>query len=120
MSPESKSGSAAVRAQNKTQSPQSHAASAAQDHAAQTKPAPHAANVSSLASGRVGQEGAIAFADAGNHRELQKLMALGVLPGTYVRLLRKFPAYVFQLGYSQFTVDQQLAAKIQVNWKKSK
>jgi Fe2+ transport system protein FeoA len=37
---------------------------------------------------------------------------MGVLPGNPVRLLRRSPAFVFQVGYSQFGVDRDIAAKI--------
>ena len=43
---------------------------------------------------------------------LQKLMAMGVLPGGEVQLIRRAPAYVFEIGYSQFAVDEEIAADI--------
>ena len=87
---------------------------------AQTAKADHATNpavTTSLFSGKVGDQGHVAQIKTHNHREVQKLMALGVLPGVPIRLIRKFPSFVFQLGYSQFTVDETLAKKIQVIWK---
>ena len=45
-------------------------------------------------------------------------MALGILPGVSIRLDRKFPSYVFTVGYSQFTIDRNLASKILVRWNK--
>jgi len=75
-----------------------------------------AEHAASLAGGKVGDKGLVAQIKTHDHREVQKLMALGVLPGVPIRLMRKFPSYVFQLGYSQFTVDETLAKKIQVDW----
>jgi DtxR family Mn-dependent transcriptional regulator len=49
-----------------------------------------------------------------NPRRLQKLMAMGVLPGVSISLLRRFPSFVFEAGYSQFAVDEDIAADIYV------
>jgi len=49
-----------------------------------------------------------------NYHKLQKLMAMGVLPGTSIELIRRFPAYVFQVDYSQFAVDEEIASDIYV------
>jgi DtxR family Mn-dependent transcriptional regulator len=45
---------------------------------------------------------------------MQKLMALGVLPGAPISLVRRSPSVVFQVGYSQFAVDEELARGIHV------
>ena len=63
---------------------------------------------------REGQRGRIAYIHAHDHSHLQKLMAMGVLPGVPISLLRRFPSFVFELGYSQFAVDEAIAADIQV------
>ncbi|MFB3890919.1 MAG: FeoA family protein [Phycisphaerae bacterium] len=69
-----------------------------------------------LSDAPLGAEGSIAYLSTSDHREIQKLMAIGILPGVHIRLIRRFPSYVFQVGYSQFTVDRELAAKIVVHW----
>ena len=61
-----------------------------------------------------GQRGQIAYIQMNNPRRLQKLMAMGVLPGVSVKLLRRFPSYVFEAGYSQFAVDEEIASAIYV------
>ena len=43
-------------------------------------------------------------------------MVLGILPGTDIELIRRFPSFVFQVGYSQFTVDKPLAEAVFVHW----
>lgn len=43
-----------------------------------------------------------------------KLAAMGVLPGTAVTLVQRYPAYVFRVGYSEFAVDAELASRIRV------
>lgn len=45
---------------------------------------------------------------------MRKLIAMGVLPGTKIRLIQKFPSYVFQSGYDRFTLDEELASLILV------
>ena len=44
----------------------------------------------------------------------EKLIAMGVLPGKDIKLLKKFPSYVFKIGHSQFAVDQEIASAISV------
>jgi DtxR family transcriptional regulator, Mn-dependent transcriptional regulator len=61
-----------------------------------------------------GQGGHIAYIQMNNPNRMQKLMAMGVLPGVRVRLLRRYPSFVFEAGYSQFAVDEQIAAGIYV------
>ncbi|OGW91014.1 MAG: hypothetical protein A3D28_01825 [Omnitrophica bacterium RIFCSPHIGHO2_02_FULL_63_14] len=43
---------------------------------------------------------------------LKKIMAMGLLPGTELRLLRRFPAFVFETGETQFVIDRELAGTI--------
>jgi len=73
--------------------------------------------VAPLCDGKAGQDGTVAYLSTRDQREVQKLMAIGVLPGVRIRLIRRFPSFVFQVGYSQFTVDRQLAKMIVVHWR---
>ena len=61
-----------------------------------------------------GQHGPIAYVQMNNPGHLQKLMAMGVLPQVPVTLIRRFPSFVFEAGYSQFAVDEEIAANIYV------
>jgi len=61
-----------------------------------------------------GQHGHIAYVQMNNPGHLQKLMAMGVLPQVPVTLIRRFPSFVFEAGYSQFAVDEEIAANIYV------
>lgn len=45
---------------------------------------------------------------------LHKLTALGLLPGVRVRLLRRFPCYLIELGHMQIALDRELASAIVV------
>ncbi len=70
--------------------------------------------ISPLSEVAPGQGGEVAYIHMGNAGHLQKLMALGVLPGGKISLLRNSPSFVFECGYSQFAVDEEIAAEIYV------
>jgi DtxR family Mn-dependent transcriptional regulator len=61
---------------------------------------------------KAGQEGRIAYIQMNNPQRLQKLMAMGVLPGVPLKVLEIYPSYVFEAGYSQFAVDEEIASDI--------
>ena len=67
---------------------------------------------------REGQHGTIAYLRMGgvedDPKQTQKLTAMGVLPGVPITLLRRSPSFVFEAGYSQFAVDESIAADIYV------
>ena len=73
--------------------------------------------VGPLSQGAAGAEGVVAYLTTRGRRDIQKLMAMGILPGSRIQLIRRFPSYVFQVGFSQFTVDESLASVIYVHWK---
>lgn len=75
--------------------------------------------VKSLADLKNGEAGTIAYIHTREKKELQKIMALGALPGSQIKLVQRFPSYVFQVGNSQFAVDKPLAKKIFVRPKKA-
>lgn len=68
--------------------------------------------ISSLADLHVKQKGKVAYIQTKDPKQLQKLMAMGILPGVTIELLQKFPSYVFQIGQSQFAIDAELAKPI--------
>lgn len=70
--------------------------------------------IASLIELESGQAGQVAFIQMGNSGRLEKLMAMGVLPGGKIRLLRRSPSFVFECGFSQFAVDEDIAADIYV------
>lgn len=72
--------------------------------------------VGPLCDGRSGQTGVVAYLSTRDNSEIQKLMAMGILPGSDIHLIRLFPSYIFAIGQSQFTVDRTLAEKIFVHW----
>lgn len=75
--------------------------------------------VAPLADLRPGQEGKVAFLRPGDDSKLKKLLAMGVLPGAEIALIRAFPSYVFRVGYTQYAVDRDLAHEIMVRIRRS-
>lgn len=59
-----------------------------------------------------GQEGEIAYIQTEDSKKMQKLMAMGVLPGNKIVLVQAFPSYIFRVGFSEFAIDSNLAREI--------
>jgi DtxR family transcriptional regulator, Mn-dependent transcriptional regulator len=59
-----------------------------------------------------GEEGDIAYIQTEDSKKMQKLMAMGVLPGNRIVLLQAFPSYIFRVGYSEFAIDTAMAREI--------
>lgn len=70
--------------------------------------------IAPLAELKPGQSGHISYIHLNNASHMQKLMAMGVLPGVPVRLVRRFPSVVFEAGNSQFAVDEEIAAEVYI------
>ncbi|GAB4294618.1 MAG: metal-dependent transcriptional regulator [Desulfuromonadia bacterium] len=66
---------------------------------------------------RPGEEGEIAYLQTDDGTTMQKLMAMGVLPGSRIQLTSSFPSYIFRVGYSEFAIDSHLAREIVVRRK---
>ncbi len=45
---------------------------------------------------------------------LAKLAALGILPGVRLRLVQRYPAFVFRLGFGEVAIDGALAELVRV------
>jgi DtxR family transcriptional regulator, Mn-dependent transcriptional regulator len=61
-----------------------------------------------------GEAGEIAYLAASDEKKMQKLMSMGVLPGSELKLVQTFPSYIFKVGHSQFAVDDTLAREIYI------
>ncbi len=70
--------------------------------------------VAALSDLNPGQSGKIAYIQSRQSEEIQKLMAIGILPGTDIGLIRRYPSYVFQVGNTQYAVDKNIANEIYV------
>ncbi len=64
-------------------------------------------------------KGTIAYLATNDSGRLNRLMAMGALPGISVTMIQKFPSYVFQIGRSQFAIDQEMAEGIYVRLEKN-
>jgi DtxR family Mn-dependent transcriptional regulator len=61
---------------------------------------------------KVGSTAVISYLRAPARDSLRKLIAMGLLPETPIRLVQRFPAFVFETGKSQFAVDKHLASQV--------
>lgn len=68
----------------------------------------------SLIELRAGERGRIHSIDTENPAALKKLLALGLVPGDRIELVRQSPSVVFALGATQFAIDRELARRIQI------
>ena len=58
------------------------------------------------------EEGEIAYIQTEDNKKMQKLMAMGVLPGNRIRLQQSFPSYIFRVGFAEFAIDTNMAREI--------
>ncbi|HEX9022549.1 MAG TPA: metal-dependent transcriptional regulator [Geobacteraceae bacterium] len=58
------------------------------------------------------EEGEIAYIQTDDSKKMQKLMAMGVLPGNRIVLMQTFPSYIFRVGFSEFAIDTNMAREI--------
>jgi len=70
--------------------------------------------VSTLSEMEKGERGIIAYLHTGQKGQLERLLALGVLPGQPIVLIQKFPSFVFRVGETEIAVDKELAGSIYV------
>lgn len=67
-----------------------------------------------LAELSAGEEAVVSRIATGNPGILNKLMALGVLPGMRVIMIQRSPSYVFQVGNTRITADESVVESILV------
>lgn len=61
-----------------------------------------------------GGGGKVARVLATDKDTLNKMAAMGVFAGVRIKVIQCFPAFLLQIGQSQFAVDKALAARIEV------
>ncbi len=59
-----------------------------------------------------GAKGKVAYLHTKDNKKLQKLMAMGVLPGVIIEVIQTFPSFVFRIGNAQIATDQQMAEDV--------
>lgn len=65
-----------------------------------------------LSAAKKGDAGTIAYINPAETEILNKLLAMGVVPGVTVELIEAFPSFVFQTDQSQFAVDREIAETV--------
>jgi DtxR family Mn-dependent transcriptional regulator len=68
--------------------------------------------VGPLADLMPGDQAKIVFITPGSHSRLDRLSAMGVVPGSIVKLHQKKPSYVIQLGETMVAVDKDITKEI--------
>jgi DtxR family Mn-dependent transcriptional regulator len=74
--------------------------------------------VAALSMMEKGQNGRVAYFEMGNEEKLQKMMAMGVLPGMPITLVQTYPSYVFDLDQTRYAIDREMASCIYVRLEK--
>ncbi len=68
--------------------------------------------VTPLRDGRIGGDYRIVFIASRSHRRLDRLCALGVVPGAKLRLHQQSPAFIVQVGGTDIALEVEVAADI--------
>lgn len=62
-----------------------------------------------------GDNAVISQIDTSDQRTLNKIMALGILPGMRVTVIQRYPTFVFQVGNTRVTADNNLVNRILIH-----
>jgi len=62
-----------------------------------------------------GERGVIAGLEGADERTVRKLMAMGLVPGTELSVVRSKPGVVLRIGFSEMALDRETASKVTVN-----
>lgn len=68
----------------------------------------------------LGEEGRIVFIAPKSHQRLDRLSALGIVPGSIVRMHQKNPSHVLQIGETTLALDKEIVKDIYVKRTKEK
>ena len=69
-----------------------------------------------LSSMELKKTGKISHLETKDPGILQKLIAMGILPGMTVTLLRRSPSYLFEMDQTRYAVDREIANHIYVKY----
>ena len=59
-----------------------------------------------------GSWGTVVDLAAEDDAQLAKLLALGIIPGVRLRILRRSPCWIIQIGFTRLALDETLARTI--------
>jgi Fe2+ transport system protein FeoA len=68
-----------------------------------------------LATLKVGAQGVIVAVAGDDGARVERLTALGVTPGARIRVLQRFPGFVFECDQTQLAVERAVARAILVD-----
>lgn len=68
--------------------------------------------VTPLSEGTIGSGYRIVFIASRSHRRLDRLCALGVIPGAHLRLHQRVPTFIVQIGGTDIALEPEIAADI--------
>ena len=63
---------------------------------------------------RARQSATVSHLQTNDRETLQRLILIGALPGTHLRVVQRFPTFVLRIGQSEFAIDRELASRIYV------
>ncbi|MGI6128767.1 MAG: FeoA family protein [bacterium] len=72
--------------------------------------------IKTVADLRVCQQAVVKALDTSSSDHLNKLMALGILPGTKLVLVQRSPSLVLKIGETVLAVDEEVAVLIEVDY----
>ena len=58
--------------------------------------------------------GKVSYIGTQDQEALKKLLSMGILPGNRIKLLHRFPSFVFEMDKSTFAIDKELAKHIYI------
>ena len=70
--------------------------------------------VTPLSDGTIGADYRIVFIASRSHRRIDRLCALGVIPGAELHLHQRAPAFIVQVGSTDIALEPEIAADIYV------
>jgi len=68
--------------------------------------------VATVADAKKGARGRVAYLHTDDSGRLQKLTAMGMLPGVSLEVLQRFPTFLLRVGNSEFAIDERMARGI--------
>lgn len=78
------------------------------------RPAPDAPMTRPLSALRAGQSGTVVAIETDNPSRLERLNVFGLTPGAAVTLEQRQPAFVLRVGYTELSIERDLADEIVV------
>ena len=63
-----------------------------------------------------GETGVVKRLITNESKNLQKLLAMGIVPGRIIQVIQTYPVYILRLDNTQMAMDEQLAVRIIVEW----